>query len=709
MADRGARPPSGGPTSRDGARPFVILVCSAVLFVPLALPLFMGRVFIFNDLSWFHLPMRYLYQQALRHGDSILWTPAIFSGVYVMGEGQVGLLHPLHLLWYAVLPLQTAFALELVFNYAAAFAGMLWFLRRLRCSMAAALFGAMLFAFSGFNLLHHHHLNMIAVVAHLPWLLAAADLVIAEDRRQARTAGFAAMVLVMGSAFLLGFPQAVWWNLIALAAFAAWRAHGERQWRRLGPCAAAIGIGVLLGSIQIVPSADAAAHSVRSSLTRDFALMYSLHPFNLVQFWAPYALEGGVYGRLEFPWVHELGIYSGAILPVALIWVWLRRGALPARQSLIVAATAFAAFTLILALGRHGGVDWLLTYLPVLGSLRAPARYIMLTQFALAILAAIALDDLRDVVAGRSDPPARSLAPLWIPAGLGLVTFVFNLHVLPLGARVFASAAVAAPGLLFMLAVTALVFFAGRRAPWAMAPLIVLTAADLAWWGVRYVYQDKPRTIAALLQDASPPPPGGGPAYAAAPPEALAEGPFCCDLLVMKGYRLTSGYVGLFPATRHPLESDEALRLAGTEWRIDAKGVRVPWPGGVPRARLADASGASSTGTARVDTDRPGHIAVDVDAPGPRILALTERFHNGWTASADGRPLPTVAVEGDFLGAAIDAGVHHVEFRFLPRSFVVGMVGSCAGVVLLAGALFFLRRADGPDEAASGPKRQAPL
>ena len=90
-------------------------------------------------------------------------------------------------------------------------------------------------------------------------------------------------------------------------------------------------------------------------------------------------------------------------------------------------------------------------------------------------------------------------------------------------------------------------------------------------------------------------------------------------------------------------------------------------------------------------------------------IALTERFHNGWTASADGRPLPTVAVEGDFLGAAIDAGVHHVEFRFLPRSFVVGMVGSCAGVVLLAGALFFLRRADGPDEAASGPKRQAPL
>ena len=696
------------PASRDGARPFIILACSAVLFVPLALPLLMGRVFVYNDLAWFHLPMRYLYQQALRGGDSILWTPAIFSGLYVMGEGQIGPLHPLHLLWYALLPLQTAFALELVVNYAASFGGMLWFLQRLRFSMPASLFGAMVFAFSGFNLLHHHHLNMVAVVAHLPWLLAAADMVIAEERRPRRAVGFAGMSLIMGSAFLLGFPQAVWWNLIALVAFAAWRAHDTHRWRRLAPCAAAVGIGVLLGSIQIVPSADAAAHSVRASLTRDFALSYSLHPLNLVQLWAPYSLEGGVYGRLDFPWFHELGIYSGAILPVAAIWVWLRRRALAERRSLIIAATAFAALTLLLALGRHGGVAWLLTYLPVLGSLRAPVRYIMLTQFALAILAVVALDDLRAIVAGRSEPPAGSLAVLWIPAALSLATFALNLPILPDDSQTFANARVAASGVAFMIAMTALVFFAGRRAHWAMGPLIILTAADLAWWGVRFVYWEKPKTIVALLQDLAPPP-GNGPIYAAAPEAALEEGPFCCNLPVMKGYRLTSGYVALFPATRHPLYGDEAMRLSGTRWTIDATGTRVPWPGGVPRARLTDESGAPSTGTARVAADRPGRIAVDVDAAGPGILALTERFHDGWTASVDGRRLRVVAVEGDFLGAAIDAGSHRVEFRFMPRSFVVGAAGSLAGVVLLAVAVFFLRRAGGADAAQQAQRPDVPL
>ena len=35
--------------------------------------------------------------------------------------------------------------------------------------------------FPGFNLLHHHHMNMVAVVAHMPWLLAAADVLIVNE------------------------------------------------------------------------------------------------------------------------------------------------------------------------------------------------------------------------------------------------------------------------------------------------------------------------------------------------------------------------------------------------------------------------------------------------------------------------------------------------------------------------------------------------
>jgi hypothetical protein len=299
----------------------LIAACSAALFAPLLVPLLSGRVFVSNDLTWFHLPMRHLYREALGAGDTVLWTPSIFAGFYLHGEGQTGVFHPFHQLLYRFVPLQPAFNVELIANYVAAFGGTFWFFRRLDLSAAAALFGAMLFAFSGFNLLHHHHMNMVAVVAHMPWLLAATDVLMVDERRRARTFALAAMALILGSECLLGFPQAIWWNVLTLAAFAWFRASEMHARRRLLACTAAVVIGILLGGVQLLPTADAAAHSERVAFSRDFALTYSLHPINLLQLWAPYVFEAGAWSRVDPRWFHEFGIYSGAILPVALIWV----------------------------------------------------------------------------------------------------------------------------------------------------------------------------------------------------------------------------------------------------------------------------------------------------------------------------------------------------------------------------------------------------
>ena len=43
-----------------------------------------------------------------------------------------------------------------------------------------------------------------------------------------------------------------------------------------------------------------------------------------------------------------------------------------------------------------------------------------------------------------------------------------------------------------------------------------------------------------------------------------------------------------------------------------------------------------------------------------------------------------VRVEGDFLGCVVDAGAHHVDLRFMPRSFVYGSIVSAIGAALVA-------------------------
>jgi len=686
-----------------GRLALLVAICSAALALPLAWPMFQGRVFVYNDLTWFHLPLRHVYQQALLNGDSLLWTPAIFSGLYYLGEGQAGVFHPLHLLLYRLLSLRTAFDLELLASYVAAFGGMWWLLRRLRFADVPALFGAMLFAFCGFSLLHHHHLNMVAVVAHMPWLLAGADLLIAGDRSVTRRLGFAAVALTVGSAFLIGFPQAVWWDGLALLAFAAARANEAGRWRAFLPLAAAVALGAAIGGIQVLPSADAISYSDRAALGHDFVLTYSLHPLNLLQLWSPHALVGGSYTETDHPWFHEFGIYSGAILPVALAWVWLRRTALVERRGLITWTTICAGVALVLALGRYGGLTQGLAYLPVLGALRAPARYIVLVQFALAILGAVAIEDLLAIRDGRAEPPARPPLAVWIPAMLGVITTVaLNGQLLRYWRREMASVAVAWPGVAVLAVVTLLVVLAGRRVRWALPALMLIAAADLGAYGIGFVYQEPPQTIPRLMvpvKAATGPPEN---TYAAAP----EVGQYVKNLLVLKGYRLTTGYAGFFPAVRHPIGGERSLQLSGNRWWFTPEGFRRAWIGGVSRARLIDDRGVESTEHVQLTADRPGRLGATVHVDAPAILAFTERFHEGWQATANGRPLELVRVDYDFLGCRVDPSVGQVELRFAPRSFRNGAIVSTVGVLLLAGVVLVWRPESDYGRSTGGPTQR---
>jgi hypothetical protein len=126
----------------------------------------------------------------------------------------------------------------------------------------------------------------------------------------------------------------------------------------------------------------------------------------------------------------------------------------------------------------------------------------------------------------------------------------------------------------------------------------------------------------------------------------------------------------------------------------------LPWKA-APRAELrldADSGGvgAHDPGFAQIVEDRPGRLAVATAAEGRALLATTERFHEGWRATVDGKPTETLEVEG-FIGCMVEPGVHQVRFRFMPRSFVRGAITSAAGALLLAlGTLVTLRRRERP-------------
>lgn len=702
---------------------WTIGACSAALFLGLAWPIFFRLIFPVSDIGTFHVPMRYLYQQALHAGDSLLWTPSVFAGFYIHGEGQLGAFHPLHQLLYRVLPLDIAMNVQVLASYAWGFAGMYWLLRRLRLSPHGSLFGAMVFGFGGFQVLHYPHVNAVAVVAHLPWLLACLDLVIAGGPPGKRAAGYAGVAAVLASEILLGFPQGVWWSVLAAIPFACWRARESGRWRALQLCALAVLTGVLLGGAQLVPSIDAAMHSERGRQPRSFFLGYSLHPWNVSQLFSPYALAERVFSPAEPLEVHEQGIYPSAFLVIAPLWLWIRRRELTLRRTLIVGASCFAVLMFILALGRFGGVAILLTYLPGIGSLRAPARYIVLVQFVLAIFAAIAFDDLASLRNRQFRLRRMQLAQLAGVAIAGIaMTLLLNTHVLPVRAdMIFGPVGRAVVGNALIVSVTTALVLAARGVTWALPLLVIITAVDLGLWGIRHIHRERPQPL-AWFTGGIPPAPTGAPIRVVTP---LGWG----NTLLLKNYQLATGYVGLYPGTRISWEHGAAFpRLAGAQLQFDGNARITAVSGTVARARLlfdvrvtddvarevealdlertalldspvAPLSGPA--GTALVTRDRPGHLIVETSAPGRQLLSVSERFHDGWSVSEQGIALDPLRVNGDFLGVVLEAGTHRVEFRFTPASFRLGVIASAAGVLALVAGVIAVR--------SGAPRTQAPV
>ncbi|HEV3418310.1 MAG TPA: hypothetical protein VG056_15910, partial [Pirellulales bacterium] len=358
-----------------------MLLISMGLLLALATPFLAGRVYTADDLGAFHLPMRAFYADCLAHGDAFDWSPQMYCGFYLTGEGQVGAYHPLHLLLYRWLPLGVAFDLECLASYPLMLLGMYLLLRRWKMKRDAALFGGLTFTFSGFCLLHFVHVNGVAVVAHIPWLMLAIHTAIRGADRNRRRLGGIAIALLTGSQLLLGYPQYVWLSIVAEIGYIALL----RREGRVVADAASVGIrsigaialwktlGVMLGGIQLLPTLDALQHSSRQTAESSFGGWGSLDPLNLIQLVAPYLFVNRVVGQNT----HELGLYAGSVTLLLAAWCLLHRPAAGRPCLLANGAIALVVLGLLLAFGDHGPLNSFVARVPLVNRFRFPCRAIV--------------------------------------------------------------------------------------------------------------------------------------------------------------------------------------------------------------------------------------------------------------------------------------------------------------------------------------------
>ncbi len=241
------------------------MACSLALFALLIAPALAGFVYTADDLGEFHLPLRAFYERCLESGAAFDWCPDLYCGFYLTGEGQAGTYHPLHWLLYRSFPLDVAWNVECVLSYPFLFFGAYLMLRRWLSSSASALFGAMCFTFCGFNLMHFVHVNAVAVVAHVPWLLWAGDKLVRATMRGERLFLTAMIGTLTASQLLVGYPQYVFLSVVAellVLAVVYWRreASGHR-WSSLSWWTVGKLLGLAAAAVQVLPTIEALGDS----------------------------------------------------------------------------------------------------------------------------------------------------------------------------------------------------------------------------------------------------------------------------------------------------------------------------------------------------------------------------------------------------------------------------------------------------------------
>ncbi len=678
---------------------FVALAAATGLLVAQGAPLLDGEVRTFNDLGLFHLPVRAFYAECLAQGHAFWWWPNQFAGVYLHGEGQGGLLHPLQWLGYRLLPLATAFELELLRSPAIAFMGTLLLLLRCGLGGGPACLGALLVGFSGFGFLHTMHPNLLGVWSHAPWLMLCIHAALTGRSALARAVACAGLVALTASQLLLGHPQAVWLSLLVEAAWALFTA-GSAGLRPVAllPLLFAKLLSLGVASVQVLPTLESLALSDRGRGSGAFAATPALEPLDLLQLVAPYLFENRVAGGI--PW--ERGAWPGAVSVVLALWVLLRGRALGMlRRRLALVGLGLAALGLWLALGDAGGLYRLQRALPLFEWLRAPARHVAVAQLGLALAAAVAFADLAQI---ERRVAWRRLWPLALPAVLAVLCVVALAGLAPAGISLASSAFSRWAGPLLLATAAALVASAARGRRAALPALVALAALDLGSYGLSFLHPQpslSPRAFVAAL----PAPPGSA-------VHRLVAGHWA---LTMRGVHFARGYLALppervlsfAPAGPRPEEGrrlEASLRVAAVG---HAHGRFVPSP--LPRARLltrarpsADPASdlasvdvdrealvsapveldAGRAGTARIRFERPGEIVVHTSASGRQLLVLSESFHPGWQARASGAPCPVLRVYGDFMGCVVAPGEQEVVFRFAPPRMREALALSAASGVV---------------------------
>ncbi|MBI5290886.1 MAG: YfhO family protein [Chloroflexi bacterium] len=688
--------------------------------------------------------------------SALLWNPTLYSGAPFAADNQTGLFYPPNLVAFLLFPdlpyaaLETLVALHLFL----AGVGAYLFVRlefpardsklevgNLKFEVGswkfeAGLVSALAFMASDVFITHLGNYNIVAVSAYLPFIFLCLRRSLSHTPTPpyssvkwsvlaglslglAALAGHAQMTLILAFACAL---YTLYHLLTHIPSLLTPRASlltdhrplptGHRpllaaHWPLLTIPLVAFG----LAAIALLPALQMVGYTARTALSYTDASRWSLPPLGLAGAVSPLVFGRGArdfwptWDRVEFGYMGIVALSLAAL----------------ARKPRFFIALALVA--LVIALGRYTPVHQLLfQFVPGFASIRVPARFILLTNFSLAVLAGHSLIEKRN-------------RPWIILAAVALASTLLILaadlawaHPPAWGAIITTLALIAATALLY------------QRAP-ALLPLFLF--AELFTFGA-FVETDRADPNAGYTRGpaldyllAQPGPTRIDLATSQWQPDAPAvfglesitgiANPLA--LAAYDRYYWSVGYRGspqynflgaqfVVADKNHPPADSSFVPVFNEDPAVDVylntnamprislitDPVFVPDPGSAfaaihdpafnPAAQVVLESQASAvSGQPSANTNlfytayAPGQFTIVAQTPAPAYLVLAEVWYPGWVATLNGQPAPILRADTAFMAVLLPAGESTVAFHFtsplLTLGAIITLITLLASVILL--------------------------
>jgi hypothetical protein len=335
---------------------------------------------------------RHFASESLARGEMPLWNPYIFSGTPFIAGIQSAIFYPLNLL-FVVFPTPFAINFSIALHCFLASLFTYFYSRYLGIRRSGAALSALCFAYGAPYFLHIFagHLPHLSTMVWLPLLFLGVEAFLKTRELRYAVLGGIALALQL----FAGFPQYLVYSVIAVSLYFATRLIMTRTARDvpffLSGYAVFLITAMLLGAVQLFPTAEFASYSFRETLSYEWVAIFSLPPEKLLTLLVPdffgNIVDAPYWGK-NYPW--EMSVYVGviplALAVVALLFDWRDR---------VIAFAVIAAASLVLALGKYTPLLAIFyNFVPSFDRFRGLSKFAFIFAFAIAMLAGFGLAKL---------------------------------------------------------------------------------------------------------------------------------------------------------------------------------------------------------------------------------------------------------------------------------------------------------------------------